>query len=281
MFGGGGTLPLRITLFVPSRGVAMPTKGSNKVSQYIIDGVTAKLNALGVADFYYAIVPTDQSGLVKKMGRSAKFYFGNLSSQKKMRFAVVSDTKILKFREEFLNRFTKLDCRFLYSIPPSYDEGNPVYHPPFKLFSDRHQKAIEYIWSKYEIGCAATTYHSIEGNSDWIGIFHLFFREHQQDTKQLLEPIEQELFSLLQEYSEIFVAHAHQDINPIANFGLLSSNCVKILEMAADGDSSEEIGKKLFLSERGVNYHLDRAREILDARNRTNLVSKAYKKGLL
>lgn len=253
---------------------------SEKVNSRVIDTFSEKLKTMGIQHFYYYIIPDDGSYLKEGMGRSSKLYFGDVGSQKKMRFAVASGKNILQFRDEFLYLFSRSDCRFLYSQPSECKHSDPFYWPsnmPLK----RRQNCLEHLLAKYDIDSGLTFYHLVNEKEKWLGVFHLFFNEERATLEQKILDRQSELISLLLEYSSVFNSQAHQEINPIANFGLLSPSCVKILAMVADGESSEDIGNKLFLTERGVNYHLDRARQILGAKNRTNLISKAYQKGLL
>ena len=259
----------------------MPTKSSNKIEQQVIDSLMTKLSSYGITHFYYSIVPAEQSELLQNMGNRTKFYFGNVNSQKKMRFAVVSDDAVLQFRELFLSQFSKLDRRFMHSIPCGCNDQSPLFFPQSKPPPERYEKKLQHLRAKIGMQSSVVSYHLLASKESWIGKFHLFSPMENSELRETLKPIEHEVHELLQSYSTLFDAHALQDLNPIANFGLLSLNCIKILKLAAEGDSSEEIGQKLFLSERGVNYHLDRARDLLGARNRTNLISKAYQKGVL
>lgn len=56
---------------------------------------------------------------------------------------------------------------------------------------------------------------------------------------------------------------------------------VECLEWAARGKSSGEIATILSLSERGVNYHFESAKEKLSAINRTQAVAIAVSRGIV
>jgi DNA-binding CsgD family transcriptional regulator len=56
---------------------------------------------------------------------------------------------------------------------------------------------------------------------------------------------------------------------------------VECLEWAAQGKSSGEIATILNLTERGVNYHFESAKEKLDATNRTQAVAIAVSRGIV
>ena len=61
----------------------------------------------------------------------------------------------------------------------------------------------------------------------------------------------------------------------------LSSRQREVLEWAAIGKTDWEIGKILSISERAVKFHLEKARQRLDASNRTHAVARAISLGLI
>lgn len=56
---------------------------------------------------------------------------------------------------------------------------------------------------------------------------------------------------------------------------------IQALQMLAEGYSTKVIASKLHLTEQGVEYHFKMLRDRLNARNRTHLVSLAYRFGLI
>ena len=61
----------------------------------------------------------------------------------------------------------------------------------------------------------------------------------------------------------------------------LSKRQREVLEWAAVGKTDWEIGAILNISERGVKFHLEKARGKLEAGNRTHAVAKAIYLGLV
>ena len=54
-----------------------------------------------------------------------------------------------------------------------------------------------------------------------------------------------------------------------------------VLELAAQGLTNDEIGRRLFITESTVRFHLGKLREAFDARSKTELVAKAIRTGAI
>ncbi|MEZ9370857.1 response regulator transcription factor [Shewanella sp. 10N.286.51.B2] len=260
---------------------------SELVCNRIIENFLEKLAPFGLNQFYYCIIPDDQCNLCSVPDEPLNICndstvqepeIAQVIDLKKMRFAVSSDHRILKFRQEFLKRFAKYDEGYQLSRPSMRKRQNPFVWPE-NTMPERRKKSFEQLLNLHQIRTRLSFYYPVKDREGWVGICNLFSASERDSVTVNISS--NELKTLLKEFSETFNAVAFKTINPISNFRILSPTCIEILSLIAQGCSSEEVGKQLYMSERGVNYHIDRARLILTARNRTNLVSKAYQNGLL
>jgi DNA-binding NarL/FixJ family response regulator len=55
----------------------------------------------------------------------------------------------------------------------------------------------------------------------------------------------------------------------------------RVLELAAEGLTNEQIGARLFISESTVRFHLQKLKGKLGARSKTDLIARAIRKGLI
>lgn len=55
----------------------------------------------------------------------------------------------------------------------------------------------------------------------------------------------------------------------------------RVLELAAEGLTNREIGERLFISESTVRFHIQKLKASTEARNRTELMAKAIRSGLI
>jgi DNA-binding NarL/FixJ family response regulator len=55
----------------------------------------------------------------------------------------------------------------------------------------------------------------------------------------------------------------------------------RVLELAAEGLTNEQIGARLFISESTVRFHLQKLKAKLGARSKTELIARAIRKGLI
>lgn len=261
----------------------MPAQKINLASRRVIDDFIERLAAFELNRFYYTIVPDDESTIAHTLGCCSTFNASRAFNLKRMRFAVASDDAILLYRDEFLRRFSRSDQGFQLSGPSTRNRSNPYLWPDDTESGRRRSTYLQLkqLKQRFAIGAQLTFYHPVAERPGWLGIFNLFSDKGRQQLSLDQGTGLAECRGLLEEYADTFNALAFRSINPLANFGVLSPTCIQILSLVAQGYSSEEIGEQLFMSERGVNYHLDRARQIMMARNRANLVSKAYLHGVL
>lgn len=60
--------------------------------------------------------------------------------------------------------------------------------------------------------------------------------------------------------------------NPHIFNGCFSAKMIEVLQLTSKGYSSKDIAKAVYLTERGVNYHIDRAKAQLNAANKADLI---------
>ena len=54
-----------------------------------------------------------------------------------------------------------------------------------------------------------------------------------------------------------------------------------VLELASQGYTNDEIGRRLFIAESTVHFHLGRLRTAFGARSKTELIAKAIRAGAI
>ncbi|MGS0681959.1 response regulator transcription factor [Shewanella sp. 125m-7] len=79
----------------------------------------------------------------------------------------------------------------------------------------------------------------------------------------------------------VFCSRITADINPIVGLGLVSIKGKAVLELVAKGYSRTEISKTLFLTERGVDYHVNKLKTLLNARNNAHLIRESFRLKIL
>ncbi|WP_028114800.1 helix-turn-helix transcriptional regulator [Ferrimonas kyonanensis] len=258
----------------------MASELSTLVSQRIIDDFTSQLNQWGLDRFYYTLLPSLTPKGLRLNDCDQALDWKRVFSLKRMRSAVASDSDILKYRDEFIRRYAVRDFSLARADGSSLKLGVPVLWSD-EWVSSRRIAGFKQLKQRHSIQTRMVFFTAVDTRPDIIGLCMLFSSLPEEDVLARINNQTQGLSELLTEYSAIFNALTFRSINPLINFGVLSPTCAKILALVADGYSSEEIGRQLHITERGVNYHLDRARQIMVARNRTNLVSKAYQHGVL
>lgn len=115
----------------------------------------------------------------------------------------------------------------------------------------------------------------------WSGMFTLFTSQNKADILKTTHEDHDAIDALLCLYAGHFTSQFIAELNPIANNGLLSKKSLKILALISQGDSIETISENENLSIRGVCYHVDRIKNILKCSNRSQMIYKATKLGLI
>lgn len=224
-------------------------------------------DALGVKHYYFALLPyPDQQGL--SLNKSV--------SLKKMRTVVASSPAVLRYREQYLQRLAHHDRGYMKSVP-STQVNTWVWRE--NDVNVRHQPTLRKMLAN--LNSQSRFSISVPCEHGHVAFLKLFLDIPETDLKaELSSRSDYWCDQLMPVMHDLTVKHIEQ-INPLANFNVLSPTCIKILQMVADGDSSQEISQKLHLTERGINYHLDRARVVVGAKNRIHLISLAHRLGVL
>lgn len=121
----------------------------------------------------------------------------------------------------------------------------------------------------------------IKYNPNWEAVYVFFSDREPDELKKGLQAAQEEIDHQLLLYSSLFNDQCIAQLNPITNFNCLSAKTMQVLQLTAQGYSSDEIGEKLTISESGVNYHQNRLKELFNAKNRAQLVSAAHTLGVL
>ena len=119
------------------------------------------------------------------------------------------------------------------------------------------------------VGCYLTAF----GNENYIGVFVLL---SDSDNDNLESNIEEKFIPQYLDLLHFYCLRSSVTTNakpPIS--ANIPSKTLNILRLTSCGASSQEIAEQLYLTTRGVEYHLQRAKEILNASNKVELVSLA------
>lgn len=115
-----------------------------------------------------------------------------------------------------------------------------------------------------------------EKEDDFVGVFLVI--SEQLDSENLIARLQQDNIEEELKMLHFYMTRKHPKLtNPMIYSNFLKPKTLKVVELTCYGLSSKEISELLHLTERGVHYHLDQAKEILKAKNKAELVSKAHK----
>ncbi len=237
-----------------------------------IDQVCEYLAQFGITQFFY--------GIISKAKVPSSQEFNKLRRRRplemlKAKRVICSSPSILEYRHSYLQYFAASDEGYLskqHMGPNIFKEVDTrsLKGQQFQRLNEEHGIRSRMLW------LLPIKYHS-----DWQGGFVFFSELSTEMLKQTVMANQAKIDHQLTLYSCLFNDRCIEQLNPISNFNCLSSKALQVLELTAQGYSSEEIGEHLVISESGVNYHQNRLKELFNAKNRAQLVSFAHTLGVL
>ncbi|WP_299181722.1 helix-turn-helix transcriptional regulator [uncultured Neptuniibacter sp.] len=136
-------------------------------------------------------------------------------------------------------------------------------------------------WSKH--GISSRVYVPMHNGESvyWFHYFGLFHSLPQGEFESFFGKVSEWVIPILNRYHALLQAVSDSEQNPFLKQELLSTTCLRIMQMTAEGMPVKRIADKLALTEEGITYHITRAKRLFGARNKTQLVAIMYKVGLL
>ncbi|WP_229360331.1 helix-turn-helix transcriptional regulator [Ferrimonas sediminicola] len=193
----------------------------------------------------------------------------------KARYSIHSSASILEYRRRYLEHFAAVDEDYFRKQVV----GLNLFRGP-NLDTPKGQQ-MQRLMDEYGLRSWGVWRVPVKYHPDWYVVFVIFSKLERELLNERLMPNLDEIDHQLLLYTSLFNDHCIAQINPITNFSCLSDKALRVLKMTAAGRSSDEIGAELQMSENGVNYHLDRFKELFHARNRAQLISLSHTLGLL
>ncbi|WP_417346200.1 response regulator transcription factor [Ferrimonas sp.] len=193
---------------------------------------------------------------------------------KRERLVIASDQRAIKVREYYFRLFAdKLDS----GLTKKKRSGpNPWEGPNLKTSSG--QQFQQFLQTN---DVETVVNWLVPLPCPWTGMFNLFTTQKKEEIVRHCRQHEAELHRLLSLHAGYIVSEAINRLNPITNHGLFSKKALRVLELIAQGVSVEEISETENLSVRGVCYHIDRMKGVLKCHNRSHLIYRAAKLGLI
>jgi len=240
------------------------------VNPQVMDFLSHELLQYGFDDFCFGLFNLGDE-VVPKLTSFSEL---RVKLHKRQKHLVVSSDRALTIRNDYFNYYANYD-------------GN---------FSAKRLKLGINVWDGPDLGCKPGRklnqlydeygVHSIVNwlfptQVHWLGAFHLFSSHSRAETIVNVKKHEESLHNLLEVISQYFSSVHIKELNPIANFSGISDKSMAVLKLIAAGKTLEEISKELYLTTRGVCYHIDYLKVAFECTNRNHLVDKAHRLGLL
>lgn len=140
---------------------------------------------------------------------------------------------------------------------------------------------VDNFWEQY--GVASRVYIPVGKHLEkqWFNYFGLYHEKSSAEFTELYKDISCSLLPLLERCHKLLTLDGSKETNPYVKHAIFSATCTSILRMTAEGMSVKMIADQLGLTEEGVTYHITRAKKVLKARNKTQLIARLYQSGIL
>ena len=134
------------------------------------------------------------------------------------------------------------------------------------------------ILDKYDIRSRLFYRYENPEYTEFSAEFFLMSNQHPKELEAYVNTIKPELIARLENFHrQVFFSRTVSHLNPLIEMGVVSNKGKRILELLSEGYSRTQIGETLFLTERGVDYHVTKLKILLDAKNNAQLVANAFK----
>lgn len=235
--------------------------------EYHVVPVPLELSELAITEFYLVMLPLP----IHKASIQ-----GRRNALNKMSHMVASSARVRDFRVSYLRHIAGFDKNF------GADKNHLA-----SSFSIWHQHKvnpkIRPLLSHELDKLSAQSRFSFRGqeHNDYAPFMLMFSALPENELELALDSQKHYWTELLSDFCSKVTLEYMQQLTPLLNFKIISPRCIEIMQLIADGHTSAEVSKQLYLTERGINYHLDRAKELIGAKNRIHLISMGYKQSLL
>ncbi|WP_194945035.1 helix-turn-helix transcriptional regulator [Shewanella sp. TC10] len=171
----------------------------------------------------------------------------------------------------FMEKYIKLQQKKDIKIEPFMFTGEwpDGFVPPTAVENDSYGLAKNALFSEYEINSEYSLYVQLPGDK-FVGHFIFHSKLNNIDLNTLLS---QKFVKKNLELTHFYLSRTYPSIiNPYVNDGKIKKRTLSVLEQVARGANRHETANTLFMSSRGVDYHLEKIRENFKAKNNSDLI---------
>ncbi|AZG73289.1 helix-turn-helix transcriptional regulator [Shewanella livingstonensis] len=150
------------------------------------------------------------------------------------------------------------------------------YLPLSSWFSqDSNKPWSDTLKDRFNLGCeSCLTIIVSSPEQDFVGGFAIFSEQIKQD--DLEDYLEKNKIADYLDLIHFYMSRKYSNLTSPSQYnGTIKPKTRKVIELTAMGFHVSEISNMLHLTERGVSYHLDLAKEVLVAKNKMELIYKA------
>ncbi|QFT13092.1 response regulator transcription factor [Vibrio sp. THAF190c] len=238
------------------------------------------LRALGISGYYFA----PMVNLANNGNELSNELLDKVNLTNRVRTNL--DLSFIHFSDHNVkNCFTVFKSKFAESDPDFLELGKLKKTITFKVFdsgeplSKKRKQWLE-VMSHHGYQSRGVSIFNIESCKPLLGVFVFFSDKTSMELEATLSRAEQ-FPRLVSDLANNLMNPLNSDHNPWVALKAISGNSHLILQHLSEGIDTVQIAEMMHMSERGVNYHIERMKALLQAKNRTHLVAKALREGFI
>jgi len=249
-------------------------------STICIDDINNQLKQMHITGYYFGPmvdISTNNNDLSQKIINKVSAA-QRLRNKKNLEFVLFSDKNVKHLFNLFKRNFADSDLIFL-----EYSKMKKKFGPKVFLdatHTDKKMQKWRDTMSAYGYKARGASIFELTFAQPLLGVIVFFSDKEPEELSKALEDTDR--------FSKAVDALAHAHIkslnartNPWVALGAISTNSHEILQHLAEGKDTLEISETMSMTKRGVDYHIDTLKELLQAKNRIQLVAKALKEGII
>ncbi|GIU28243.1 LuxR C-terminal-related transcriptional regulator [Shewanella schlegeliana] len=189
---------------------------------------------------------------------------------KKLNAIICSDQIIKQYCDEYWRRYVADDPYFLAS------KKSHFYLWPYESGHLPQPKILQ-MMQGFGYGSKLSICFPLYSNQLIKGWFILLSERGEQANKEWFLQNQPQIERRLKEFHLEAVDLCSEQVFPYQDLGVVSKKGRCVLSLIAEGYTRTQVSEKLFISERGVDYHIDKLKCTFDCSNVTSLIAKSVR----
>lgn len=189
---------------------------------------------------------------------------------RKLKSLILTDNNVGRYCDEYWKRYVNVDPYFILS------KKSDFYIWPYETGGYRGETILK-MMKEYKFNSKMTLNFPLYNTPNIKGCFVLLSSYSEEMLRNTMADRNKEVIRRLKEFHMQAIDECAEWIFPYEELGIVSNKSRLILQLISEGYTRAKVSEKLYISERGVDYHIDKLKMSLNCSNVTSLIGKAIR----